>query len=37
MAEQCGKSGIAPRHLKLAYQRDGRGGGGGGGGVQSFS
>ena len=25
MAEKCGKSGIAPRHLKLACQRDGRG------------
>ena len=25
MAEKCGKSGIAPRHLKLACQWDGRG------------
>ena len=25
MTEKCGQSGIALRHLKLAYQRDGRG------------
>ena len=25
MAEKCGKSGIAQRHLKLACQRDGKG------------